>query len=145
VSERRLSSRLTIVRKVIIPAIWLIGLGYGVVQLALDHDPMALAAFLGLGLGLVIFRQFWFPLRTVRAAEDALVISARPEDIQIPYSQIAEVRQHDWLGVTEVVFSSPSPLGKSITYAPYAYKWFPFTGTHPANAFLRSKARLDHA
>jgi hypothetical protein len=49
------------------------------------------------------------------------------------------------LGITELVFSTPSLVGKSITYVPYAYQWFPFTGTHPANAFLRAKAGLNHA
>ena len=142
--ERRLSSRLTFLRKFVMPAAWLAGAVYGTVDLARDRDPMALLVFGMLIVGFLFFRQFWFRLRNISASQDGLLIEARGGQALVPYSSIADVRQHDWLGLTEVVLKEPSSLGSVILYVPFVYKLLPYTGEHPANAFLRGKAGLAH-
>ena len=142
--ERRLSSRLTFVRKFVMPAVWLAGAAYGTVALALDRDPMALLVLCMLIVGFVFFRQFWFRLKNISASQDGLLIEAKGGQALVPFSNIAEVRQQDWLGVTEVVLKEPSSLGRVILYVPFVYKFLPYTGEHPANTFLREKAGLAH-
>jgi hypothetical protein len=126
------------------PAVWLTGALYGTVDLALDRDPMALLLLGMLVVGFVFFRQFWFRLKNISASQDGLLVDSKGEQTLVPYSSIADVRQHDWLGFTEVVLKEPSSLRRVILYVPFVYKFLPYTGEHPANSFLREKAGLAH-
>ena len=131
--QRTLSFRHTGLLKFALPPIWLGIVSYGVWQLwsrpedvLVDYDAgPATAALTWLFLALVavsllVMFAFVLPLKRVRLAPDGLRVSNYVREINIPFGEIARVRQN-WLPTFRLVtldLRTETPLGRRVIFMP---------------------------
>jgi hypothetical protein len=127
-----LSSAWTFSAKFVFPALWIAGLGLGVVFLWLGgmHDgnnvlppPELKFVFLGawiIGLALILWTSVG--LKRVRMDERQLFISNYFREAGIPFSAVTDIRQNRWLSHRPITiyFRDETEFGDRATFMP---KW----------------------
>jgi hypothetical protein len=134
--EKNLSSALTFIFKYPFPIVWITGFGYGTFQLLLHPEE---AVFNGVKGGatpsdqaimLIVFAfGVWFllrsaiPFKRVRLDGKKLLVSNYLVEREIPINQVAEVKQHCWSGLREVIitFRTSTPFGTRIAFIPQGF------------------------
>jgi hypothetical protein len=144
----RLSSRLTFFYKFILPTAWILGYGAGTIGLFMSRDPNARGSAVGFAaatlLGALIFAKWCFPLKTVVAGKDGILVSNFLRQIEIPYPQIASLGE-TWLNrgqYATIRLNGDSPFGSEIRFLAYARFTLRFWSDHPAVVLLRERAQL---
>lgn len=141
----RLSSRLTFFHKLVFPIVWLLAFATGTLLLSTSRDPKAheFAPVFGLVtvLGAVFMAAVSFSLKTVIAKQDGIVVGNFLKQIQVPYDQIASVRENKWFStrLTTIWLRADSGFGQKIKFQPYTHRTFKFWKDHPAVVLLRER------
>jgi len=142
----RLSSRLTFVYKFIFPSVWLLGFCAGTLALLTRADERGMAIPFGVAtiLGALLFSKACFPLKSVTAARDGILVSNFFREIQIPYPQIASIDENKWLStrVTTIWLKTDSAFGQVLRFQPYTRFTLLFWRDHPAVVELRRRVQL---
>jgi hypothetical protein len=143
----RLSSRLTFFHKLVFPIVWILAFATGTLLLSTSRDPKAheLAPVFGLVsvLGAVFLSAVSFPLKTVIANPDGIVVGNFLRQIQVPYDQIASVKENKWINtrLTTIWLRADSGFGQKIKFQPYSHRTFKFWKDHPAVVLLRERVQ----
>ncbi|HEY4884035.1 MAG TPA: hypothetical protein VII08_10365 [Myxococcales bacterium] len=142
----RLSSRLTFIFKFIFPSVWLLGFSAGTLALLTRPNERGIAIPFGVAtiIGVLLFSKVCFPLKSVIAGREGILVSNFFRKIEIPYAQIASVDENKWLNtrVTTVWLKSDSAFGQELRFQPYTYFTLLFWRDHPAVVELRRRVEL---
>jgi len=147
----RLSSRLTLLYKLIFPAVWILGFAGGTLAMLTSREANAhgAAVFFAVAtlVGTLFLSATCFPLKTVIATQEGIVVSNFVRQIQIPYDQIVSVNENKWLNTrhTTIWLRADSSFGQKIRFQPYTQFTFRFWKDHPAVDLLRERVRLAHS
>lgn len=135
-----LSSRWTFFYKYVFPTVWIAGFGFGTLALwaGLMDDPEAATpemrwVFLVTWIAGTVF-ILWFTRRLKRVSVEGpeLVVSSDGEEVRIPLTAVAEVRETRFWSpkMIEIRLDRPVAYPDQIVFAaPMAFQW-PFTD-HP--------------
>jgi hypothetical protein len=143
----RLSSRLTFFHKLVFPTMWMLAFASGTLLLSISRDPKAheLTPIFGLVtlLGGSFLSAISFPLKTVIANQDGIVVGNFLRQIQVPYDQIASVKENKWINtrLTTIWLRADSGFGQKIKFQPYTHRTFKFWKDHPAVVLLRERVQ----
>ena len=130
--ERTLSSAWTFWGKFIFPAVWILGFGFGTLQLWLGNLvdgnsalPPSQIKFVFLGvwiLGTTFTLWTGAGLKRVRMDERQLHVSNYFREIHVPFSEITDVRQNRWINSRPITiyFRDATEFGGKVTFMP---KW----------------------
>jgi hypothetical protein len=147
----RLSSRLTFFYKFIFPTAWILGFAGGTLGMFMSRDPNDRGPAIGFAiatvLGTVLLCASCFPLKTVVAASDGIVVGNFFRTIEIPYAQVASIDE-SWLNrgqYATIWLSGDSPFGQRIRFLAYARFTIRFWTDHPALVMLRERVQSAHS
>lgn len=150
-SPVRLSSRLTFFYKFIFPTVWILGFAGGTLGMFMSRDPNARGPALGFAvatvLGTVVLSASCFPLKTIVAVGDGIVVGNFFRKIEVPYAQLASIDEN-WRNRGQVVtiwLNGDSPFGQRIRFLAYARFTIRFWTDHPALVLLRERIELAHS
>jgi hypothetical protein len=139
----RLSSRLTFFYKFIFPTVWILGFAGGTLAMLMNRDPGARGPAIGFAvatvIGTILLAAFCFPLKTVVAAREGIIVGNFFRQVQIPYVQIASI-DGSWLYRGQYVtirLNVDSPFGQRIRFLAYSRFTLLFWDPHPALVTLR--------
>jgi len=142
----RLSSCLTFIFKFIFPSVWLLGFSAGTLSLLMRPNERGIAIPFGVAtiIGALLFSKACFPLKSVFAGRDGLIVSNFIREIEIPYAQIASIDENKWLNmrVTTILLKGDSAFGRELRFQPYTYFTLLFWKDHPAVVELRRRVEL---
>src|SRR5882757_7386844 len=114
----RLSSRLTFFYKFILPSVWLVGFSAATLSLLTRSSErgMAIPFAVATILGALFFLSVCFPLKSVVAGREGILVSNFFRELEIPYPQIAGVRENKWLNtrVTTIWLKTDSAFGQEL-------------------------------
>lgn len=145
-TERRISSRATVLSKFVLPGLWLALLGAAALWLLLGASELARQLRLSLGsidvewallgslpLGLMTYAMLsGVSLKEVRLAEDTLTISGYRKRIVVRLADVMEVKQTYWTrGVVRLCFRQPTAFGSEITFIPATPRSYGFWADWP--------------
>ncbi|MFL5312360.1 MAG: hypothetical protein ACJ79H_18150 [Myxococcales bacterium] len=141
----RLSSRLTFVTKFIFPTVWLLGFSAGTLALLTRSGERGMAIPFGVAtiLGALLFSKLCFPLKSVIAGRDGILVSNFFREIEIPYPQIASIDENKWLNtrVTTIWLKTDCAFGQQLRFQPYTHFTLLFWRDHPAVVELRRRVQ----
>jgi hypothetical protein len=147
----RLSSRLTFFYKFIFPTVWILGFAGGTLGMFMSRDPNARGPAIGFAiatvLGTVLLSASCFPLKTIVAAGDGIVVGNFFRKIEIPYAQVASIHEN-WLNrgqYATIWLNGDSPFGQRIKFLAYARFTLRFWTAHPALVMLRERVQQAHS
>jgi hypothetical protein len=85
-----------------------------------------------------------FPLKSVVAGRQGILVSNFFRELEIPYPQIAGVRENKWLNtrVTTIWLRTDSAFGQQLRFQPYSHFILLFWRDHPAVVELRRRVQL---
>ncbi len=133
----QLSTRFTLVHKVVLPIAWAGFFGVGTVVLLVQQSPdrqRVLAFVVALVLGAFIFWNWGIPLKRVIATDAGLRVSNFRREALVPYAQIAALQESKIVNTITVHLSAPSAWGTRFAFRPYTARGA--LGPHPAVLFL---------
>lgn len=138
--RERLSSRLTLFYKVILPAWWLgiMGLGTAAMFLApgmVRTAELELTRWILLSatlFGAVMFHRLTFPLKRVHAGPASLFVSNFRREIEVPFRDVRSVSGSRFINppLVRIELQRPSELGERIVFTPH-FRWYFGFGEHP--------------
>jgi hypothetical protein len=139
--ERQLSSDITVVFQIVLPALVLPALAALVFVSFSEGIGASLWALFALAFVSFAFREFIAPLKRVVATQHGLHISGFRVSFQVPYTEIEAVtRVAKRYDIIEVVFRNATPFGRAVKFMAGArFFWW---SEHPVVAFLRERAGL---
>jgi hypothetical protein len=143
---RPLSSGLTLFVKLILPVCWVLSLSAASIMVSATAGLVyALPLVALVAIMLALFIRYSFPLKTVVAHHDHLVIGNFVREERVGYDRIKSIRVVKWVNTkpTVVTLRSPCGFGDTITFIPRGDGLFVFGRERAATAFLRERAGLS--
>lgn len=140
--RRTLSSSLTFLHKIIVPAVWLVLFGFITFASFLPGSgvPHAAGSFslVMLIVGAALMYRFGLRLKVVSVDDNYLYVSNYAKEIAIPLDEISDVTENKWANNRPVTIRlrSPSEFGDKIVFMPKV-KMLLFFGDHPVATELR--------
>lgn len=145
--RRRLSSHQTVLVKIILPVVWPIIFGLGVINMftSIVDGPNASVKLLFLMFWIAGSVFIWWGsvrLKVVSVDQSFLYVSNYLKEIAIPLSDIYEVTENVWLNSHPVTIhlKHPSEFGDKVVFMPKT-RPFGFFSSHPVVAELKGMAR----
>lgn len=140
----RLSSRLTFLYKFIFPTLWILGFAGGTLAMLRSGEPMAAGFAVATLAGTLFLSVTCFPLKSVIAAQDGIVVSNFVRQVKVPYDEIVSVNENKWLNTHDITISlrSNSAFGQKIRFQPYSEFTLRFWRDHPSVLLLRERAGI---
>ncbi len=136
-----LSSRLTFLHKVVLPAAWLGVFGVGTLVLLLRPEQdrqRALAFIVALVVGAFTFWNWGFPLKKVVATDDGLLVSNFRREAFVPWGQIVAIRESKIVNTITVELGASGAWGTRIVFRPYPARGV--LASHPAVVLMSERA-----
>ena len=139
-----LSSRSTFFFKLIFPALWILIFAGGTLAMFGSGEPLAPVFAVATLAGTLFSSARFFPLKSVIAGRDGIVVSNFVRQIEVPYDQIVSVNENKRLNTRDITISlrTDSAFGQTIRFQPYAEFTLWYRRDHPAVVLLRERARL---
>lgn len=140
----RLSSRLTFLYKFIFPTVWILGFAGGTLAMLRSGEPMAAGFAVATLAGTLFLSATCFPLKSVIAVHDGIVVSNFVRQIKVPYDEIVSVNENKWLNTHDITISlrSHSAFGQKIRFQPYSEFTLRFWRDHASVVLLRERAGI---
>lgn len=148
--KKQLSSKLTILAKIILPGFWLFIIGLITLMAFLNLEtksssqPPPRFVFLSMFVsGAVIYYFTVSKFMAVAVDESFLYVSNFLKEISIPLSNIRDVTEIIWLKGNPVTIHlrTPSEFGSKITFIPKSKGFLKFFQSHPVVAELKETAK----
>jgi hypothetical protein len=140
-----LSSSMTLFMKLIFPVGWLLMTSAAAIVVAATAGllfALPLVAVIALVLALLV--RYAFPLKTVVAHTDHLVIGNFVREERVDYDRIQAIRVVRWVNTKPTILTlrSPCGFGDTIMFIPRADGLFDFSKERTATVFLRERTGL---
>ncbi|HUI13908.1 MAG TPA: hypothetical protein VL048_10625 [Xanthobacteraceae bacterium] len=140
-----LSSRMTFFYKVVLPAVWISGLGTGTLLMWVSGGPPVAAKWWFLVvwcLGTAVTLWTCVPLKRLRTDGGNLYISNYLDKIVVPAGLIDRVTENRWINIHPVTiyFREDTEFGRKIVFMPKARFAFCWT-SHPVVGEIETMAR----
>ncbi len=152
--RRQLSTKLTILAKIVLPGFWLFTIGLITLMAFLGVEPKSTSQpspkFLLLGMEIVGATIYYFTVMKFMAVavdERFLFVSNFLKEISIPLSNVSDVTEIVWIRGNPVTIHlrTPSEFGRKITFIPKSKGLFKFFQPHPFVAELKEMAKTKIA
>lgn len=140
--RRKISSKLTIFHKFILPALLLAGILISYIDVSMEKPNTfdLIKELYFIGSAIVGYLFLWFDLRSkeVSIEGDFLYVSNFSREIKIPLSEIKKVTEFVFLNHDPVTIhlKNETRFGKKIIFIP-TYRYFNFFSSHPIVSELR--------
>ena len=130
VARRQISSKWTAYYTFVFPAIWILFFLYVGFSVGWPQGLIFIPIMI---FGLLISHVIGGRLRVVHVDDRFLYVSNYREEIQIPLSDVNEIKEDSWINIHPVILhlSTPSSFGTQIRFMPKALWRVFFARSHP--------------
>ena len=143
--EKKLSSPGTLAYKIVLPVLCLSVLTAWMLAMLFGEGRVPPFLCVGVALGICLLSvALYCPLKYVKAGEAGLTVGNYISKVEIPYENVAEVRELKWLNVRPItiILKQPCKFGRKIRFMPRGQFLILLWKDHPVAVWLRRRCNL---